>query len=161
MPKSIMALSGQPAKRNLWSFQVQAPPTCSARAALYLSSDLTRYLTCGQCYKTFYGRKLRIFVISQSLSLASLSSLVYCLWARPGSCPRVETSERFFIRVGFTSNIRLGWKGLPGANTLAYLKIIVSKIRNSHTRCGSSDFAERCDFNRNSPIFSNRQCWRQ
>ncbi len=34
------------------------------------------------------------------------------------------------------------------------------KVR-SHTRCGSSDFTERCDFSRNSPIFSNHHCWRQ
>jgi len=30
----------------------------------------------GQCYETFYGRKLRLFVISECLSLTSLSSLV-------------------------------------------------------------------------------------
>ncbi len=29
----------------------------------------------------------------------------------------------------------------------------------SHTRFESGDFAERCDFNRNFPIFSNRHCW--
>ncbi len=45
----------------------------------------------------------------------------------------MEASERFFIRVGFTSNIRLGWKGLPGANTLTnkknlYVKFVI------HTR---------------------------
>ncbi len=40
--------------------------------------------------KTFYGRKLRIFLISWCLLLSSLSSLVYCLWARPEAYPRVE-----------------------------------------------------------------------
>ncbi len=30
-----------------------------------------------------------------------------------------------------------------------------------HRRCGSGVFAERCDFNRNLPIFSNRHRWRQ
>ncbi len=33
------------------------------------------------------------------------------------------------------------------------------KVR-THAGCGSSDFAERCNFNRNSPIFSNHHCWR-
>ena len=28
-------------------------------------------------------------------------------------------------------------------------------------RFGSSDFAERCDFNRNPPIFSNHHHWQQ
>ncbi len=31
----------------------------------------------------------------------------------------------------------------------------------SHTRFGSIDFAEQCDFNRNPRIFSNRHRWRQ
>jgi hypothetical protein len=30
------------------------------------------------------------------LSLASLSNLVHCLWARPGAYPRGGASERFF-----------------------------------------------------------------
>ncbi len=34
------------------------------------------------------------------------------------------------------------------------------KVR-SHTRCGSSNFAEHCNFIRNSPIFSNRHRWRE
>ncbi len=28
-----------------------------------------------------------------------------------------------------------------------------------HMRFGSSNFTEQCDFNRNSPIFSNLHCW--
>ncbi len=39
---------------------------------------------------------------------------------------------------------------------------IIGPIRVcSHTRCGSSNFTEQCDFNTDSPIFSNRHCWRQ
>ncbi len=37
---------------------------------------------------------------------------------------------------------------------------VVSKGSYTHTRCGSSDFAEHCNFNRNSPIFPNRHHWR-
>jgi len=38
----------------------------------------------------------------------------------------------------------------------------MSSVRvRSHTRFGSSDFAERCNFNRNPSIFSNRHRWRQ
>jgi len=56
--------------------------------------------------KLFKAANSQMFVISQSvLSLASLSSLVYCLWARPGAYPRLE---------------HLKWKGLRGMNTLAY-----------------------------------------
>jgi hypothetical protein len=42
-------------------------------------------MVCGQgpMLYIFYGRMLRVFVKSQSvLSLASLPSLVYCLWPR-------------------------------------------------------------------------------
>ena len=41
---------------------------------------------------------------------------------------------------------------------ILYLNICIKVC--SHTRFESSDIAERCDFNRNSPIFSNRHCWR-
>ncbi len=46
------------------------------------------------------------------LSPADLSSLVLCLWVMPGAYPRVEHLK--------VANSRLGWKGLPGTNTLAY-----------------------------------------
>ncbi len=45
----------------------------------------------------------------------------------------------------------------PGAKVK---KPLFFKAR-SHTRFGSSNFAERYDFNRNSLIFSNRHCWQQ
>ncbi len=45
----------------------------------------------GLYYKSFYGRNLRIFVISWNVcAWESLSSLVQCLWVRPGAYPRVE-----------------------------------------------------------------------
>jgi hypothetical protein len=45
----------------------------------------------GQCYTTFYGRKLRLFFqVVHSRLLVS------------------------------PTNIRIGWKGLPGTNDLAY-----------------------------------------
>ncbi len=45
----------------------------------------------GLYYKTFHSRNLQIFVISlECLSLPSLSSLVECLWVRPGAYPTVE-----------------------------------------------------------------------
>ncbi len=38
--------------------------------------------------------------------------------------------------------------------------VVPLRVR-SHMRFGSSDFAERCDFNRNAPIFSNHHRWQQ
>jgi hypothetical protein len=57
----------------------------------------------GLDYKTFYGCNVQIFVISYSFALGKpfLPSLM------------------FSGEAGAT-NIRLGWKGLPRANTLAY-----------------------------------------
>ncbi len=36
----------------------------------------------------------------------------------------------------------------------------INMLRFIYTQFGSSDFAEQCNFNRNSPIFSNCHCWR-
>jgi hypothetical protein len=81
------------------------------------------FIVQGQKLITFLVHNLQIFVISySSLSLASLSSLVYCLWARPGAYPRVEHLKGSSIRQvpALPTNIRPGWKGLPGTNTLTY-----------------------------------------
>jgi len=58
----------------------------------------------------------------ECLSLASLSSLVYCLWDSPGFYPKVEHLKGYSMGLApaLLTNIRLGWKGFPGANTLAY-----------------------------------------
>jgi hypothetical protein len=40
-------------------------------------------------------------------------------------------------------------------------RVYMSLWVRSHMRFGSSDFAERCDFNRNPPIFSYHHRWRQ
>ncbi len=54
--------------------------------------------------------------------MASLSSLVNCLWARPGAYPRVEYLKGASLgpSPALPANTRLNWKGLPGTNTLAY-----------------------------------------
>jgi hypothetical protein len=58
--------------------------------------------------------------------MASLSSQVYCLWARPGAYPIVEHLKGSSI--GYFSDlqtdIRLGWKGLPWTNTIAYYEYL-------------------------------------
>ncbi len=57
-------------------------------------------------------------------SLTSPSSLVLCLWARQGAYPREEQQKVSSIGLApdLPTNIRLGWKSLPGTNTLAYCK---------------------------------------
>ncbi len=57
----------------------------------YSRKKLYNVDTRGQCYKTFYYRKLRIFV-KQVFASASLSSLVYCKWTWVGAYPRVDTN---------------------------------------------------------------------
>jgi len=54
-------------------------------------------LTRRQYYKTFYGRKLRLFIISETV----------CSWECQVQAPALPT------------NIKRGWKGLPGTNALA------------------------------------------
>jgi hypothetical protein len=53
------------------------------------------------------------------LSLASISSLVQCLRVR-AEPTRVKTFQVPHSRVGSWPYIRLGWKGLPVTNALAY-----------------------------------------
>ncbi len=58
----------------------------------------------------------------ECLFLTSLSRLLYCLWRGPGVYHWVEHMKGSSIVQVFAlpTNIRLGWKGLPGTNTLAY-----------------------------------------
>jgi len=46
------------------------------------------------------------------------------LWVRLGAYPRVENLNGASLgqALALSENIRLGWKGLPGTNTLAYYK---------------------------------------
>jgi hypothetical protein len=72
----------------------------------------------GRYYKTFFGRNLRIFIISQSVVPGKpfQPSLVFAGKARayPSEAP-------FRCKLlASPTNITLDWKGLPGTNTLAY-----------------------------------------
>jgi hypothetical protein len=55
-----------------------------------------------------------MFIISLSL----LGQVLY-LWVRPGAYPRVEHPKGASLGA-LLANIRLGWKGLPETNNLAY-----------------------------------------
>ncbi len=74
-----------------------------------ISYEFSYYFgTRGQCYKTFYSCKLRIFTISSCVPLASLSRIVKCLWTRQGAYLRVEpTLPTYTI---------LSWKGFREMN---------------------------------------------
>jgi hypothetical protein len=50
------------------------------------------------------------------------SSIVYCLWVRPEAYPTAEHMKIALAEytLALFSNIRLGWKSLPGTNSLAY-----------------------------------------
>jgi hypothetical protein len=64
-------------------------------------------------------------------TLTSLSSFAYCLRVRPEAYPREEPMEVAPLGrvLAMLPNIRLGRKGLPGKNTLAYL-VLTSAIKN-------------------------------
>ncbi len=81
-----------------------------------------------QCYNTFYVRNLRIFVLRQCFSLASLSRQVSCFGVRPGAYSRVEYLKRDTL--GQTRLIRQGWKSFPGTNIVAYTKIRKSRAKS-------------------------------
>jgi hypothetical protein len=56
------------------------------------------------------------------LSLASLSSLVQCLQVRqePTRVKNLLGAPLYGSLLAWPTNIRLGWKGFPGTNALAY-----------------------------------------
>ncbi len=80
------------------------------------------FLTRRQSYKTFYCRYLRIFVISQSVCPWQAFQAYLMFMGKERSLPQSRAPKMCFTHVGcgLTSNISLGWKGLPRTNTLAY-----------------------------------------
>jgi hypothetical protein len=64
--------------------------------------------TRAQCYKTFYGRILRIFEISWSVCPWQAFPVKSNVWGKPA----------------LFANIRLGWEGLRRTNTLAYYEYL-------------------------------------
>jgi hypothetical protein len=75
-----------------------------------------------QCYKTFYVRNFRIFVIGYNvLGRPFQPSLMFMGKAKAEAYPGMENLKGFFVCVpALLTNIRPGWKGLPWTNTLAY-----------------------------------------
>jgi hypothetical protein len=67
--------------------------------------------TWGQCYKTLHGRTLRLFIMIPGKPF--LPSLMFVGKAR--AYPSDATKAP-----ALPANIRLGWKGLPRTNALAY-----------------------------------------
>ncbi len=76
--------------------------------------------------------------------MASLSSLVYCFWARPGAYPSGATfsfsplGKALGLKKCFTSaliaNIIPSWKGLQWTNTLAYYEYSSIMVEKSFMR---------------------------
>jgi hypothetical protein len=74
-----------------------------------------------KCYKTFHVFNLQMFHNKlDCLSLASLYILVKCLWMKQGVGHLKGAS--LGQAVALFANISLGYKGLLGINTLAYLE---------------------------------------
>ncbi len=67
-------------------------------------------------YKTFYICNFWIFIITLSVCPWQDWQPVYCLWSRPGAYPRAEHLKDSSIGQPpvLPTNIRIGWKGLPG-----------------------------------------------
>jgi len=53
------------------------------------------------------------------------------LWVSPGAYPRVEHLKgvKHKYALALPTNIRLGWKGLPGTNALAYFEKAIGVTR--------------------------------
>jgi hypothetical protein len=76
-----------------------------------------------QCYKNFFVRNLRIFVISLSVCpWQTFPAKPIVCFIRPGAYPMVEHLKGSSIGQvpALQTHIRLSWKGLLWTNTLAY-----------------------------------------
>ncbi len=87
-----------------------------------VNTALLRYIR-GLCKKTFYGRKLLNFIISQSVC-SWKASPAQSIVSGQGQDPTVECRKPKGVSLGQaptlpTSTIQ-SWKGLQGANTLTY-----------------------------------------
>ncbi len=74
----------------------------------------------------------------ERLSLVSSSNLGKCLWARSGTYTTMEHLKGDFLGtpllgrlLALPTNILLGWKGLPGANT-RLLRKFVTYVRKKY-----------------------------
>ncbi len=67
--------------------------------------------------KTFYGRYLRIFVISQNVVTGKPLQPSLML---AGKASELLKGASLRQALALPANITLGWRGLPGTNTLAY-----------------------------------------
>jgi hypothetical protein len=65
--------------------------------------------------------------------MTGLSNIVSCMWLRPGAYPRVEHLKCASLMkvLVLHTDIRLGWKSLPGTNTPAYYKKLYSTALKS------------------------------
>jgi hypothetical protein len=72
-------------------------------------NGLTTVFVPGACSNSGYG-------YSETKAFLGFSSLVLCSLVRPGAYPREEHLQTLAV----LGNIRLGWKSLPGTNTIAY-----------------------------------------
>jgi len=74
--------------------------------------------------------KLSTVIFYECLTLASLSSLVSCLWVRPGAYPWVEHWKVLHSEKLRSYKEKLSWLGLPETNTLVYYKNTYIKAVN-------------------------------
>ncbi len=93
--------------------------------------DDPAYSIRGQCYKTFYGRNLQIFILSQSVCPSQAFSAQSNVDGESQE-PTLECVSLGQATV-LPANIKLGWKGLPTTNTLVqhenlYITAVISFI---------------------------------
>jgi len=72
-----------------------------------------------QCYKTFYGHNLQMFVIIESVSGKPIQLSLMFARPDPNRVKHLSGALAWGKLLALPTNIRLGWKGLPGTNALA------------------------------------------
>ncbi len=75
-------------------------------------------------FKTFYCRNLRMFVIRQTVCLCIPVQPSLMFQSKAGAYSRIvhQRCTSLGQSLALLTNIRLGWKGLPGTNSRAYYK---------------------------------------
>jgi hypothetical protein len=72
-----------------------------------------------QRYKTFYGHNLQMFVIIESVSGKPIQLSLMFARPEPNRVKHLTGAPAWGELLVLPTNIRLGWKCLPGKNALA------------------------------------------
>ncbi len=113
----------------------------------FIKQNLYKSQIGGNCNTTFYGRNLLMSLISQSVCKTFQQSVIFVskAGAYRGRTPEhLKGASPQGRLLAFPTDIRLGWKGLPATNTVAYQEhLYVTAVKCFITSAGGVILADK------------------